>query len=391
MECNMFLYLGIGDVLLTKLHYDTISSKYSKIVLNTNLNIVNTLRSNDRSPKSYEIFIKRLISTLFENESKVYINYDYEHHMKQSIIGKYTYVHNDLSKYLTKYNEKFFINDPYIVISTKAVRVNISVYEKNKSHFLNLLENLSKRFKIILIGERNSSECSEYKTLEKKNTIHNMYNDFIKVPNIIDMSIDKDLCINVDFDNYQMDCYLISRALFSLHLGIGGLFVTSSVLCRTMCMYIVNKNYGHIVEMDTINKFKTVEISKSYEDFSGKIIKFDNTISNVDTIEHMIFDKYINRLYNDVNYIGNINIVTDNLNVNDIYTNIQNTFKLNILNVNIIDKNFSHPLIIVSNDSIFIDNMLNKTSYKDNLIVSNLSLNFENISTFEDLTLYISH
>lgn len=389
MKYDIFFCLGIGDVLLTKLYYDTISSKYSEVVLNTKLDIAKTYRSNDKSPGSYEIFIQKLITTLFGNNYKVHINYNYENQIKQNIAGNFIYAHNDLSKYLVKYNEKYFVDKSYIVISTKAVRVDISEYNKNKDHFLALLGDLSKNFKIILIGEKQSSECTEYKILNKSNCVHNMYDDFIKVPNIIDMTIDKDLCINVDFDSYQMDCYLISRALFSLHLGIGGLFVTSSVLCRTLCMYVINHNHGHIVEMDTVSKIKTVDVMKNYKDFSDKIISINNIISNNESVEYMIFNKYIKNLYNDKDYIGNINIITNNMDKNEIYNNIQNTFKFNIFNIN--DENFTHPLIIVSNESIFINTMLNSTTYKNNLIITTLSYDFENVDQFEDFNLYISH
>jgi len=389
---NIFSCLGIGDVLLSKLYYDSISSKYSKVILNTKLDIAKTYRSNNNS-NTYENFIQKLINSLYENDDKISINYNYGGNICQNISGKFTYSHNNLSKYLTKYDDKYFINEPYIVVSTKAVRVDISEYMVNKDHFLNLLENLSKHFKIILIGEKCSSECVEYKILSRSGCIHNIYNDLIKVTNVIDMTIDKDLCIDVDFDNYKKDCYLISRALFSLNLGIGGLFVTSLVLCRTLCMYVINHNHGHIAEMDSISNINSVDVANNYKDFSDKITEIDEIIFGCESIENVIFEKYIRRLYNNMEYIGNINIISDNLDDTDdlaeLYISVKNTYKFNIYNLD--DKFFTYPLIIFSNNFNFIENTLYKTFYKNNLVISSLELdNFEKIDTFYGFNLYIS-
>jgi hypothetical protein len=106
----------------------------------------------------------------------------------------------------------------YITISTKILGIKRALYDSFKDNLINLLVSVSKKYTIVLLGERTINDCKEYKI----HTTFSIYDDLISV-----LTNYKDLTIESDRNNNEINALLNTFNLFNnsklnVFIGNGG-------------------------------------------------------------------------------------------------------------------------------------------------------------------------
>lgn len=258
---NIKTCVGIGDLIHLKQLLDDSSSKYDKINIALDHDVIKNFKSNYNE---YLNFINPLFIKLFsENpynivntvESPLYSPIVYVNHYKQN-----PEIPN-LEKYLC--DEQYFSDE--IVVLTKIRGFNIKNYNYIKNNFLNLLNILSQKNKITLMGERNIGMNPEY-IHHGNESIYSIYTDLINNIKIYkDDTIDELGNTAPEINHFYNDCKKLNAAKYVICLGSGG-----NVSMAMATSKIINF-YGYC-EMEPLfklmkpqeNKFITNNLSEFY-------------------------------------------------------------------------------------------------------------------------------
>jgi len=268
------IYLGLGDIIYTKMMLDKIKSNFSNIYISPDESLI----SNRDNKKEFYTFCKNMIKMLFDDPSyiitddqsykslpphKIYLDY------------KIKLEKPDLSSYLCDDNKlpDGLVENEYIVITTKVRALERSTYNRYVREGLwKSLKILSQRYKVVVMGEQKVGINPEYKNIT--HSTYSIYDNIIKnigERNIIDLTV-PELGITVpSIKKIKEDCNIMNKADHVVTIGIGGNFVLStSVAKSTLCMREINESI--IVEtLYTGEHPKGVFTTNSVKIFNDKI------------------------------------------------------------------------------------------------------------------------
>lgn len=227
--------VGIGDIIYIHAQLNAVKNNFSKILLSPNFNLFRMYRdSNEKNVNENIQFTKDFCNLIFSQTPKFEItqNNNFPYKTSQSIWNQDGFaVCKPNLQHLLCTNEKI-INNKYIVITTKVRELDLNIYLNVKSKLLNFLNNVSSKYKIVILGERNIEMTPEY-LVHGHNKIYSIYNDIIKnIPkeNIIDMSIEKMGKTSPQLSSLIKDCTIMKFSNVTISLGIGGNFCISSAI-----------------------------------------------------------------------------------------------------------------------------------------------------------------
>jgi len=274
--------LGIGDLLIClsyiKLHYN----EYEKFHIVLNYDIIKIWRNDSQSIKKFT----KDISEIIFNDPKIIlyefnVNNDYSEYIGTGILQvnlwhEYNFRPCNLEHIIKDFKcEKIFIKDkelnfPFFVLNTKVRLEKYDYYLSYKDKFYNLLNKLSYKYKLLLMGERKIPMNKEY--LEEPSDIKTflLYEDIINninKENIID-NTKEDLLHENNINDFLRDCYLINKSNFSIFLGMGGAplitmsFSKKTYGFRTLWDLNDNNNYISSKNIDDEKLFLTNDINK---------------------------------------------------------------------------------------------------------------------------------
>ncbi|SRR6266403_875684 len=217
------LFLGIGDIILTKSYLLHIL-KTQPIEVGFHDAIIKSYISNPKIVDfSYE-FLKTVYHehgfsiskspTLHENP----LNWSDLRNRKvpESII--------DLSSVLAPYEVQY---SNYICINTKIRDLHHDKFLKLLPFFKTVLNELSLKYNIILMGEKEVEKTIEYNKLP--NLVYSMY-PYIKDIKCIDLTVDKLGNTESNLEKLKYDASLMRSAVCTINVGAGGnLSISSSV------------------------------------------------------------------------------------------------------------------------------------------------------------------
>jgi len=253
LMCNA----GLGDVIYSRVLCDHIDDHF-KICLNLNLlkshrsihyiNFMKWFMDRMFCGDQYDIvfesdFQPMCCETLWRMCNKnIKINYDY---FKNSIISDTTNIPQD-----------------YIVLFTKIRDLPKNIYDNIKHDYFKTLNQLSHKYRLILLGEKQFHGHVE-------NLTYVIYDDIINnVKNILDCTVDNIGFNAPNIDRFSHDWQLISNASHIIMLGIGGSFCMSSVLNQNLhCLRSDQYKYIDVIFKNNNN------ITKNSNQF------FDNILS----------------------------------------------------------------------------------------------------------------
>jgi hypothetical protein len=218
---KMTVNMGVGDLVLIKSMLDCVKDRYSNIYISPNTSFFDDIRTKDYKNG----MIKEYIEYLFGNDP-FYILDDKKYERRNTE----TLFWNDkiLFKGPQGLNDRFCIGEPlnvgkYVTVTTKIRSIKKSTYTKIKDNFLKSLLDLSYKYKVVILGERDLPNWPEYKN-ELSDNVYVIYDDIINAlpkENIVDMSYNTN---TNTLKNLQQDCLYMKNAYYNITIGMGGGF-----------------------------------------------------------------------------------------------------------------------------------------------------------------------
>jgi hypothetical protein len=250
-DLSISLNGGIGDVILSNNLIGSIKDQYNIINIGPNNDIMRKYRNNDH--KYYDFLLNFL--SLFFSDNKKYMIHKNNNFQRFSIIDNIlvnTKIPDD-GLYNIKIANKLIdlelppiSTDEYIVITTKVrglplYNLYIKIYKKQ---ILETLKKCSKKYKIVIIGDRGLPTSIEYKTIGNQR-VYCIYNDLInELPQdrILDLTVN-DTYIDVpDITKLIQDCTYMNKAKAVITIGYGGNFILALAASTTCISFVGDRN-----------------------------------------------------------------------------------------------------------------------------------------------------
>lgn len=224
-EYRVRINLGIGDILFARSVLDAQSNRFDKVYISPDYNVYNDTRQPNKKERE---FTDKLLEMIFQppyyHLEKERIE-EYPHRFCQtfSTIDGFPLVTPNISNVIC---EGTPLNiGPYITISTRVREMPIREYETRvKERFLNSILEISKHYKIVILGEQILADYKEHKILEGQ--VFTIYNDLIDtIPSdrILDLSFKDVKKIKEDrMKRFKQECLYMRDAEWNIVLGNGG-------------------------------------------------------------------------------------------------------------------------------------------------------------------------
>lgn len=260
--------VGLGDAIFIAAALNAIKDKYDKIYINPALHLAQSYKDNG---VEYSAFYLKILSLLF-TDPKFIINdtsKTFPYITTKTLFNTITPILPRFSKELTlESNQK--IEGEYVVVTTKVRQLSRSLYDKTNTQFLNAINTLSKKYKVVIIGEKIVEMNTEYKAYGPE-YIYNIYDDLLKINNVIDLTIPK-LGITVpEIENLKKDCSIMRDAKCVITFGCGGNFVLAIAVSNNFIGYR-HDDYSFIdIALRNQNKIVTTNNPASFINMIGAL------------------------------------------------------------------------------------------------------------------------
>ena len=276
MEKNINIYtpLGIGDLIILRGMLDTKIEEFERINIHLCLSALYSCKPDNIEENVN--FLKILTKSIFKDDKyNLYLENNFHHQDIFEIKNKYNLgfkIPNLKNSFCSLEKE---IKEDYLVITTK-VRSNTGNdskkdFLKNKEKFCNLVFDLSKKYKIVLLGEKEVEMNPEYQ-MHGSNKIFSIYNYIINDigTNLVDKTIPA-LGITIPtIEKFKEDCAIMSNAKKVITFGSGGNFSIATAVAKTVS-YMETSIYENLMREDESNK--DVFITTDWETFFSEIEK----------------------------------------------------------------------------------------------------------------------
>ncbi len=263
-KLQLTIPVSLGDNIMIRGYLESVKNNYDLIEISHYAHLIE--REKDDNPK-YHKFIKDLGLLLF-NEHPFKLSQEFFGFKDQEQLLEDLNIEPclpNLSKQLCK-GKSLNIEEKYITISTKVRYLNKYIYDEMSGMLWSILKDLSKKYKIVVVGERKIEYGHEYGELGIER-VYSIYNDIIKnisSDRLIDLSVEAlGWGTSPSLENIQQDCLIIKEAEFNIVLGIGGNFCMALSCGNLICIRndeleiadkLYNKNY--LDKFITKNKLK---------------------------------------------------------------------------------------------------------------------------------------
>jgi len=224
-KLEMSINAGIGDNLMVRVFFDSIKHNYDQIIISHNKEIIDYWKDGD--PKYYQ-FLNEFGSMLFTTTPYVFSRclqfppmnlHDGAHSIKTlNLVARKP----DLDHILCQ-GSSLNLGEEYIVITTKIRGIERREFFAQSIHMWRALRELSKKYKIVILGERTVETSKEYGN--NRNIIYGIYEQIIaNLPQdrVVDLTVPA-LGITVpNIDSIKQDCLIMKQAKFVITLAVGG-------------------------------------------------------------------------------------------------------------------------------------------------------------------------
>lgn len=233
-------HVGIGDLLNMKAMLDNAVKlrRYTKIQICADKGIIRDFRNDS---ESFKIFLGKLMTLLFSDQHYQIIdnNGPSISHVELDAHYKLPIVKPSLRHLIPK--GKDLDVGKYIVVTTKIRHVARKDYDKFKVRYVEALNKVSSKYKIVLMGEKlisNNAENAHY----GPNEIYSIYEDLKAITNILDLTVPEST--SFDYDSFMQDCYIMSKANNTVTIGEGGNFAIATAFSNILG-YRTKNALGH--------------------------------------------------------------------------------------------------------------------------------------------------
>lgn len=217
--------IGIGDLLFYSSMLNNVKDRYSKAIVYPDFSLLSYREASQR--ENYIIFVNKFCKAIF-NDS--YFVFD-ENIGEDRLDPNQIYTKFKIPPYLGRFHkelcigEDIRIDEEYVVVNTKIRSITRDFYigcVKNK--FLKSLNYISGKYKIVLLGERETvkdKSCNEWGSCGQ----YSLYKDIIEnIPqkHILDLTQKELLFSSPVFENLCKDCVILNKSNFVISIGGGG-------------------------------------------------------------------------------------------------------------------------------------------------------------------------
>ena len=261
---------GLGDNLVMRIFCDTVKHEYEEITFAHCQDILSAWRNND--PK-YRDFLNETGNILFSEKPYKYVGI-----VKKPVSDTAGFLCRmssppktpNLSHLLCK-GVSLNLGEEYIVITTKIRAIPKRLFLSISIKFWEVLQELSKRYKIVVLGEREIEMSKE--NFYNKDTLFGIYDQIIaNIPDdrIVDLTVPA-LGITVpDWSKLYQDFLIMKEAKFVVTFGIGGNLWMAMSVANVIGFRNEIVNDG-VTDIAVNPKYETAFLTKNWLEFLNKL------------------------------------------------------------------------------------------------------------------------
>jgi hypothetical protein len=258
--------IGVGDAIYIKAMLDAVKDNYSKISLKFHREIIQFYNLDEK----YNLFLDD-IGKLFFSEPPYMIDqesFDFEGIVDLCQKNNLQPVKPKLNHLLCKGNP-LILDQEYVVLITKVRYMPRGEINARIPELTKLINDLSNKYKIVILGEKITEMNIGYKDLD----INNIYQDYINniSNNVLDLTLPALGITSPNLIQLQQDCLIMSGAKLIITMGVGGGLsmatavgnvvgyrvdndpIANTVFKREYPDCIITKNWGHF--LNSVRKY----------------------------------------------------------------------------------------------------------------------------------------
>lgn len=272
----------LGELIILKCHLDTVKDRYGLISFCFDQD--NWDRYFDSDWKTYKTQWDQYLSDitkLFFSEPPYVITTDKKDHVlyhtcSQLIYDQHIPLMTPKLDHLLCQGIPLNLSEEYIVITTKARSIDMNVFNARSSQFINIINQLSQKYKIVILGERIVEKRKEYRFSEHHNRVFSIYEMIVNnVPKdrIHDLTVPSLGNTAYNLKSVQQDCTVMRDAKFVVTFGCGGNCVMSMASAKMTIGYREDNIAWNDYLFDN-KEYPTISVSNNWEYFLTKIAKY---------------------------------------------------------------------------------------------------------------------
>lgn len=241
--------IGLGDAIYIAAAINKVKHMYDNIYINASKDFATIYKNNTLYSDFYINFIKILFT-----DPKIIIQSERQF----PYIPTETLINNHFPPTIPRFiseltDQKYTISEKeYIVVTTKVRQLKYDLYSNIKHKLINQLNKLSKKYKIVIIGEKEVEMNTEYQAYGN-DYIYSIYNDLLLLENIVDCTVPKLGITSPEIENIKKDCSIMNKARSVITLGCGGNFALALATANNLSSFRTD-NYLFIDKMLTNNQ-----------------------------------------------------------------------------------------------------------------------------------------
>lgn len=262
-QINVQINLGIGDHIFFRMYLDGVKDQYDRI---------NIIHAQDA------------LAYWFKNDP---IRRDFNTKLAAAIFSQapYFYIPNPTSILPFYPNERIIRelnNKPvkpdlnnlcvgksldiknYIVITTKVREFPNVVFEQFKDKITPALQNLTKKYNVVILGEREVQKTIEYNAEVNRHRVFGIY-DYLKniLPEAVDLTVPALGITTSPFPQFQQDCLIFKEAEAVITFGTGGNFWISAGIAK----HTIGLRADTELDRLSITSYPDVSLTKDVDQF----------------------------------------------------------------------------------------------------------------------------
>lgn len=265
---------GIGDNIMARSYADQVKNNYDQIYYTHHAPIVEKQKNN--SPEYWK-FLNDIGNLFFSEGPYIYNKGQFSFRSAEGLIQDFNIIPTKPQRHtfvpLLCKGSSLNLGQEYIVLTTKLRYFDKSVFYKLSPKLWKVVKELSKKYKIVVLGERVVEMCQDYKD-HGENQIYGIYEQIIAnlpADKLLDLTIPALGITSPTLSQIQQDCLIMNEAKFVLTLACGGNFVMAMAVANMIGYRIDNEP---IADAIFTKQYLDAFVSKNWDEFFNKLMSY---------------------------------------------------------------------------------------------------------------------
>ncbi|HEY5267656.1 MAG TPA: hypothetical protein VII94_00800 [Candidatus Saccharimonadales bacterium] len=221
-KASASICLGLGDNIIARIIFDTVKHQYSEIRISHDQNVINHYKKGD---VKYLQFLQDMGNLLFTEPPYFFDHNAYSPIHTMNTIQNFSPIAKPNLQHLLCKGIPLETNEEYIVITTKIRMIPKNKFLPLSIKLWRILNILSDKYKIIIMGERELKESPQYRGDLPENSTYSIYDQIISnlsADRIVDLTIPALGIVAPNLVKIQQDGLIMKHAKAVIALGDGG-------------------------------------------------------------------------------------------------------------------------------------------------------------------------